>query len=239
MARFFVETLPAAGEIFRLDGENDRHAKVLRLRPGEEITLCDGQGLECSAALTETGDYLAGETRACPAEAAVGVTLYLAFPKADKLEHVIQKAAELGAAELVAFPSRYCVSRPDEKSLPKKLERWQKIARSAAEQSRRGRIPTVRVLPSYAAALAEAARADLPIFCYENERSRTLRAAVEAAPFRTASVMTGAEGGFSEEEAAQAEAAGLKICTLGRRILRCETAPLAALAALMYAVGEF
>ena len=161
MARFFVETLPAAGEIFRLDGENDRHAKVLRLRP----------------ALTETGDYLAGETRACPAEAAVGVTLYLAFPKADKLEHVIQKAAELGAAELVAFPSRYCVSRPDEKSLPKKLERWQKIARSAAEQSRRGRIPTVRVLPSYAAALAEAARADLPIFCYENERSRTLRAA--------------------------------------------------------------
>ncbi|MBQ1755894.1 MAG: 16S rRNA (uracil(1498)-N(3))-methyltransferase, partial [Oscillospiraceae bacterium] len=103
MARFFVETLPAAGEIFRLDGENDRHAKVLRLRPGEEITLCDGQGLECSAALTETGDYLAGETRACPAEAAVGVTLYLAFPKADKLEHVIQKAAELGAAELVAF----------------------------------------------------------------------------------------------------------------------------------------
>ena len=149
MARFFVETLPEAGATFRLDGENAKHAKVLRLRPDEEITLCDGAARECVCRFLGGEDFL-WRGGACPArEPAVRVSVYLAFPKADKLEHVIQKAAELGAAELVAFPSRYCVSRPDEKSLPKKLERWQKIARSAAEQSRRGRIPGSPGLPSY------------------------------------------------------------------------------------------
>ena len=239
MARFFVDMLPDAGAMFRLDGENAKHAKVLRLRPGEEITLCDGASQECVCRYVGGEDFLAGEAFDSPGEAGIAVSVYLAFPKADKLEHVIQKATELGAAEIVAFPTRFCVSRPDEKSLKNKLERWQKIAQSAAEQSRRGRIPVVRALPSYAAALREAAQAELPILFYENERSRTLRAAIEAKPFHTASLMTGAEGGFAEDEIAQAEAAGMQVCTLGTRILRCETAPLAALAAVMYAAGEF
>ena len=172
---------------------------------------------------------------------------------------MIQKATELGAAEIVLFPTRFCVSRPDDKSLAKKLERWQKIARSAAEQSRRGRIPKIRALPTYAGALAEAANADLPILFYENERARTLREALtevekplirpsvrtgapspegEGIAPMTISLMTGAEGGFASEEIAGAEAAGMKICTLGPRILRCETAPLAALSAVMYSLGE-
>ena len=239
MARFFTDTLPAAGTEFRLDGENAKHAKVLRLRPDEEITLCDGASRECVCRYLGGEDFLAGEAFDSPGEAGIAVSVYLAFPKADKLEHVIQKATELGAAEIVAFPTRFCVSRPDEKSLKNKLERWQKIAQSAAEQSRRGRIPVVRALPSYAAALREAAQAELPILFYENERSRVLRAAIEAKPFHTASLMTGAEGGFAEDEIAQAEAAGMQVCTLGTRILRCETAPLAALAAVMYAAGEF
>ena len=117
-------------------------------------------------------------------------------------------ATELGAAELVAFPSARCVSRPDERSLAKKLERWQKIAASAAEQSGRGRIPQVLALPSYEAALQRAAQA-------------------------------GPEGGLERSEVEQAQRAGLQICTLGSRILRCETAPLCALSALMYAAGEF
>lgn len=172
-------------------------------------------------------------------EAAVECAIYMAFAKADKFEHVIQKATELGAAELVCFPSSRCVSRPEERALEKKLERWQKIAASAAEQSRRGRVPKVLALPSYAAALERAAKAELAVCFYENEQSRTFRAAIEAAPFRTAALLTGPEGGFSTEEIDQAAAAGLQICTLGRRILRCETAPLCALSALMYAAGEF
>ena len=167
------------------------------------------------------------------------VSVYMAFPKADKLEHVIQKATELGAYEIVAFPSGRCVSRPDEKSLKKKLERWQKIAASAAEQSGRGRIPQVIVLESYKAALERAACSDRAILLYENERATTLKMALEEAPLSTISVLSGPEGGLEEKEVRQALDAGLHVCTLGRRILRCETAPLCALSAIMYAAGEF
>ena len=163
----------------------------------------------------------------------------MAFPKADKLEHVIQKATELGAYEIVAFPSARCVSRPDEKSLKKKLERWQKIAASAAEQSGRGRIPHVLVLPSYKAALERAAQADQALMFYENEHAVTLRMALESGEFHTVSLLTGPEGGLELSEVEQAREAGLKVCTLGSRILRCETAPLCALSAVMYAAGEF
>ena len=319
MARFFVDVLPAEGSEYQLTGENLEHAKVLRLKAGETVQLSDGDGLECICEVVAAPGVLSvGTAFPCPAEPRAAVSVYLAFPKADKAEHVIQKATELGAAEIVLFPSRFCVSRPDEKSLGKKLERWQRIAQSAAEQSRRGRIPRVRALGSFDAAIREAAGAGLPILFYENERARTLRAALEAflngegrkgrrtmqvrsaptarwavaehreelcskryaMPFggiaptagngteaeigtpphpsapraltpspqgegsgagsgrASISLMTGAEGGFADEEVARAEAAGMRICTLGRRILRCETAPLAALSAVMYALGE-
>jgi len=152
---------------------------------------------------------------------------------------VIQKATELGAGEVVVFPARRCVSRPDSKSLPKKLERWQKIAASAAEQSGRGRIPEILTLPSYAAALQRAAQADKALLFYENEQATTLRMALEAGPYRTVSLLTGPEGGLEASEVAQASDAGLRVCTLGKRILRCETAPLCALSAVMYDAGEF
>ena len=166
-------------------------------------------------------------------------SIYMAFPKADKLEHVIQKATELGVYEIVAFPSARCVSKPDEKSLKKKLERWQKIAASAAEQSGRGRIPRVTVLHSYAAALEQAGKSDLSILFYENERATTLRMALEAKPYHTISLLTGPEGGLEPREVEMAKDLGFEICTLGNRILRCETAPLCALSAGMYATGEF
>ena len=163
----------------------------------------------------------------------------MAFPKADKLEHVIQKATELGAYEIVAFPSARCVSRPDEKSLQKKLERWQKIAASAAEQSGRGRIPAVLTAGSYAEALERAAQADKALLFYENEQSTTLKMALQEGPYSTVSLLTGPEGGLEEKEVQQALQAGLRVCTLGKRILRCETAPLCALSAVMYDAGEF
>ena len=179
------------------------------------------------------------ERRPSSTEAAVRVSIYMAFPKADKLEHVIQKATELGACEIVAFPSARCVSRPDEKSLSKKLERWQKIAASAAEQSGRGCVPQVSVLPSYKAALERAAKADKALLFYENEQATTLRMALETGNYETVSLLTGPEGGLEEKEVAQASSAGLQVCTLGKRILRCETAPLCALSAVMYDAGEF
>ena len=145
----------------------------------------------------------------------------------------------MGAFEIVAFPSSRCVSRPDEKSLVKKLERWQKIAASVAEQSGRGRIPQVVVLNSYSAALERAAAADLAILFYENEKATTLRMALENCSYSSVSLLTGPEGGLEDREVEQAKERGLRICTLGSRILRCETAPLCALSAVMYASGEF
>ena len=243
MTRFFVEREEMLADALVLTGENAQHAKVLRLKAGEDVLVCDGEGQEC---LCRVVDFDSGEVnlevlerREASAEAAVEVSVYMAFPKADKLEHVIQKATELGACEIVAFPSARCISRPDEKSLKKKLERWQKIAASAAEQSGRGRIPEVRVLPSFAAALEQAALADKALMFYENEQATTLRMALESSPFRTVSLLTGPEGGLEEREVEQARAAGLQVCTLGKRILRCETAPLCALSAVMYAAGEF
>ena len=243
MTRFFVTPQELNADPILLTGQNYNHAKVLRLKIGEQVLACDGQNAQCLCQVQQIAEDFMEltvlERQQASTEAAVRVSMYMAFPKADKLEHVIQKATELGAAEIVAFPSARCVSRPDDKSLTKKLQRWEKIAQSAAEQSGRGCVPSVLVLPSYKAALERAACADLAILFYENEHATTLRMALEEKPFRSVSLLTGPEGGLDAKEVEQAAAVGLKVCTLGSRILRCETAPLCALSAVMYAVGEF
>ena len=243
MVRFFVEPEDLLSESITLSKENAAHAKVLRLKEGEQVLVCDGHGNECLCAVASVinNEYVleALEKRPSESEAAIKVSIYMAFPKADKLEHVIQKATELGAYEVVTFPSARCVSKPDDKSLKKKLERWQKIAASAAEQSGRGKIPDVIVLPSFSEALKRASQADLPIMFYENEQATTLRMALESKKFQSVSLLSGPEGGLEQKEVEQAKDAGLHICTLGKRILRCETAPLCGLSAVMYASGEF
>ena len=243
MTRFFVEPEMLNDNHILLTGENAKHAKVLRLKEGEQVLVCDGQGRECLCRVLDGENaQISLQVLSCQtsdSEAAVRVSVYMAFPKADKLEHVIQKATELGAYEIVAFPSARCISRPDEKSLSKKVERWQKIAASAAEQSGRGLIPQVLTLPSYKAALERAAQADLAMLFYENEQSTTLRMALSDGGDHSVSLLTGPEGGLEEGEVRQAMEAGLRVCTLGKRILRCETAPLCALSAVMYDAGEF
>ena len=243
MTRFFVSSQDIADEQPVLKGDNAAHAKVLRLRVGEQIILCDGHGTECLCCVeaNDGGEFALNVLKRyqSEAEACVKVSVYIAFPKADKLEHIIQKATELGAYEIVVFPSARCVSRPDDKSIVKKLERWKKIAASAAEQSGRGLIPDVLVLPNYRTAVERAAQADMPLLFYENEKSTTLHMALEQIAWNTASILTGPEGGLDEAEVTQAMQAGMRVCTLGKRILRCETAPLCALSAIMYAAGEF
>ena len=240
MTRFFVSPEELGSDNIQLVGENASHAKVLRLKAGEQVLVCDGEGRECLCAVVDTNWNLEVlERRESVSEPGVQVSVYMAFPKADKLEHVIQKATELGVYEIVAFPSARCVSKPDEKSLKKKLERWQKIAASAAEQSGRGRIPQVVILPSFAEALKRGAQTDLPMMFYENEQATTLHMALNSGEWKSAALLTGPEGGLEEKEVKQAMEAGWKVCTLGKRILRCETAPLCALSAVMYAAGEF
>lgn len=243
MTRFFVEPEAFLPDFMVLTGENASHAKVLRLKCGEEIIVCDGQGREAVCAISDISpdqiSLAVLHQQTAESEATVSVSVYMAFSKGDKFEHVIQKATELGAYEIVAFPSARCVSRPDEKSLKKKLERWQKIAESAAKQCGRGLIPQVLVVNSYAEALKRAATADCPILFYENERATTLKMALQGKPYKSVSLLTGPEGGLESREVEAAIDAGLMVCTLGKRILRCETAPLCALSAVMYDSGEF
>ena len=204
MTRFFVSPEELGNDTIQLVGENASHAKVLRLKAGEQVLVCDGEGRECLCAVVDSGWNLEVlERRESVSEPGVRVSVYMAFPKSDK------------------------------------LERWQKIAASAAEQSGRGRIPRVVVLPSLAEALKRGGEAELPMLFYENERATTLHMALNSGEWKTAALLTGPEGGLEEKEVAQAMAAGWKVCTLGKRILRCETAPLCALSAVMYAAGEF
>ena len=243
MARFFVSPEEFREDFMVLTGENAAHAKVLRLKSGEKITVCNGQGSELLCTISDVSNgqisLVVEKQSASETEARINASIYMAFSKGDKFEHVIQKATELGAFEIIAFPSARCVSKPDEKSLKKKLERWQKIAESAAEQSGRGRVPAVLVLNSYFEAIQRAAQSDVSILFYENERTFTLREALRKKEYQSISLLTGPEGGLEEKEVRMAIEAGVDVCTLGKRILRCETAPLCALSAVMYDSGEF
>ena len=140
MPKFFMPVAELQPAFLTLTGENAAHAKVLRLKPGDTVTVCDGNGTDhtCTISDLSQGQVSLVVRHSAPtaAEAKCAVRIFLAFAKADKLEHVVQKATELGAAEVIAFPSKRCVSTPDAGALTKKLARWNKIAASAAAQSR-------------------------------------------------------------------------------------------------------
>ena len=127
MTRFFVAPEEMLPDFMALTGENAAHAKVLRLKKGEQVLVCDGQGKESVCTISDISNgqicLVVNATQLSESEPRVKASIYMAFSKGDKLEHVIQKATELGVAEIVVFPSARCVSRPDEKSLQKKLER--------------------------------------------------------------------------------------------------------------------
>ncbi len=233
-ARFFVE----ADFDGRLTGEQAHHAaRVLRLRRGETVAVCDGAGREADAVVAEvtTGEVLleVGAWRDCVAEPTVLVTVYIGVAKGDRMDYAIQKAVELGAARLVPFVSKRCVAKGD----GVKRLRWQKIAEQAASQSGRGTVPEVTAAVDFQTACREAAEADVGLFCYELPVGVPLKRALERATPRTVSVVCGPEGGFDADEA-QLAASMLTCVTLGPRILRCETAPVAALTAVLYQYGQ-
>ena len=241
LPKFFVPPGTVQGGFLTLSGENAAHARVLRLKNGDSVTVCDGSGTDyvCTVSNAAPGciSLVVDASGASRSEPDVQCSVFMAFSKSDKFEHVIQKATELGAVKIVAFPSARCVSRPDKASLGKKLERWQRIAVSAAGQCGRGVIPEVLTADSYEQALSWAAQSGLALFPYENEKALSLRAALSGGSAASVSVVTGPEGGFTPEEVALAQEKGLRICTLGPRILRCETAPLCALTCVLFASG--
>ena len=244
MPRFFISGGSSiAGGVAFIAGEDASHAKVLRIQVGDRVIVCDGQGKDHHCTVTKVAPDVVEaeifETLPCPAEPSVRVTVIAGLPKGDKAEYIIQKCTECGASEILFFPSKRCVMKINKGGEEKKLQRWQKIAEEAAKQSGRGIIPRVGLLGGLDEAFNTAAATDLPLFMYETGERETLKEAVESAgEIRSAAIITGPEGGFEGYEAELAAYMKLHICSMGPRIFRCETAPVAALSALMYATDN-
>ena len=241
MPRFFMAGTNIKGGMAIMTGRDAEHVHVLRLRPGEDMIICDGQGTDYKCRLVkadkEQVEAEVVEVVRCPAEPTVKVTVLCGLPKGDKTDYIIQKCVEAGACEILFFQSSRCVAKPDKPE--KKLERWQRIAEEAAKQSGRGIIPQVSWAGEYADALNVANQKELGLFMYETGEREALNAVLEAnSDVKTAAIVTGPEGGFAPFEADLARIVGLHICSMGERILRCETAPVVAVSALMYATGN-
>ncbi len=241
MPRFFVNKSQIEDNYLFIEGDDARHiARALRMAVGDEITVSDGEGKDYTADLTKIRDERCDaeiiDIRDSKSEPKSKITVFMAYPKGDKLETVIQKSIELGASEIVPFESSRCIKRPDAEKAEKRTERLERIAREAAKQCGRGRLPKVYLPISYNEMIELAKDFDLPIFCYEGEGTHSLKEILQNCTDipRNIAVIVGSEGGFSEKEAVLAADAGLKMANLGPRILRCETAPDYALACISY-----
>jgi len=231
MPRFFVNPSDITGDHVALSAEILSHIRVLRLRPDEIFILCDSAGMDYTCTLDGEQAKIVASAKN-ETEPRTDCAVYLAYTRGERMEYAIQKSVEMGAARIILFPSERCVAKYEDKALAKKRIRFEKIAEEAAKQSGRGRIPRVETRSSFKEAMEDAAHADCPLFFYEEERERTLRTALAQRP-STVALVIGPEGGFSKEEAKLAGELGLLPVTLGKRILRCETAPVAALAGVL------
>ena len=238
---FFAQKEFIYGDKIEIVGDDAFHiARSLRMAAGDRISVADGEGAVYECTLSEIRDERCVcdilEKNPAKTESPMETTLYMAYPKGDKLEVVIQKAVELGAYRIVPFESERCIKKPSADKLDKKLERLNRIAKEAAKQCGRARIPVVLAPMSFNDMVKSAAKSELPLFCYECESTRSLAQVLEefSKPPRTVSVTVGCEGGFSEREAMAAISGGLISVGLGPRILRCETAPSYALSALSF-----
>ena len=241
MPRFFMAGTNIFGGTAIIRGRDAEHIRVLRLRPGEDVVICDGEGTDykCRLVRSEKDEAEAEvlEVVRCPAEPSVKVSVLCGLPKGDKTDYIIQKCVEAGAYEILFFDSSRCIAKPD--APEKKLERWQRIAEEAAKQSGRGIIPQVGWAGDFAGALDAAIKKDLPLFMYETGEREALNEVLDAnRSVSSVAIVTGPEGGFAEFEAKLAKIVGLHLCSMGERILRCETAPVVALTAVMYATGN-
>jgi 16S rRNA (uracil1498-N3)-methyltransferase len=242
MAWFFTKHNINSNQ-YIISGENAKHiSKVLRMSRGEELTLVTPDKMECRCEVfsisndSVTVDVLS--KKPCENEPNVEVTLYQALPKGDKMEFIIQKCVELGVTKIVPMISARCVSRPDPKSLAKKRERWQKIALQAAMQSRRGIVPEVCPCVSFKKAAELSLQHEQAIFFYEMGGESVKKIIGDNVP-KSIGMFIGSEGGFEQSEVDLIVKNGGQCATLGKRILRCETAPLTALSIIMYQTNNF
>lgn len=239
--RFFADKSAFNGDCAHICGDDAAHiTRVLRLKENDSIILCDGEKKDYRCTITHTDknsvDLKIDGVTENEAEGSVNITLYQGLPKSDKMDFIIQKCVELGACRIVPVETARCVAKFKDDG--KKLIRWRRIAEEAAKQSGRGIIPIVEKPMAFADAVAE--ENGLKLIPYECERDGSLKTALaNAKSTGTVGIYIGPEGGFEEDEIALAAENGVTAVTLGKRILRCETAGLAAVAAVMFALEQW
>ena len=230
MYHFFVDKNNIIDHTVIIEGADFNHIKnVLRMREGEEISVGNGEDeneYRCAIERFEDDNV----------ELLSKVILYQCLPKADKMEMIIQKCVELGVSEIIPVASKRCVVKLDDKKASSKVTRWQAIAEAAGKQSKRAYVPIIGQVISFKDAIKDAARADVKLIPYE--LAEGMDATKEAFDIikegKTIAVFIGPEGGFDESEIDEAVSAGIKPISLGRRILRTETAGMTVLAWIGY-----
>lgn len=246
MYQFFVEPGQICGKTITITGSDVKHIKnVLRMKPGEEISVSNGSdGKEYRCGITSIEDeQILCELRFIKedgVELSSRVYLFQGLPKADKMELIIQKAVELGVYEVIPVATKRCVVKLEEKKAASKIARWQGIAEAAAKQSKRRIVPRIGNVMTFGEAVQRAASMDVKLIPYElaegMERTKGLINGIKAG--QDIAVFIGPEGGFEEAEMEKALAAGLEPVTLGKRILRTETAGFTVMAWIMYQLEE-
>ncbi len=239
MPKFFVDNITS--DTVTLTGANAVHiGKSLRMKKGESLTLCNGKGTDYGCLIEDiTADSVICKVvfeTASESECKIKISLYQGLPKGDKMDTVVQKCVELGVFDIHPVLTERCISRPDAKSAAKKVKRLQKIADEAAKQSRRGILPKVYDLTPYRDAL-KSINADLTIFFYEKGGEK-LKTVLKNFSGESIALIIGPEGGFSDDEVTVAKDTGAVTATLGSRILRTETAPIAAISNIVYELDE-
>lgn len=242
MQQVFVDEKQVNGELVSVTGEDARHlGRVVRIRPGEEIRISvRGAKDYFGHVLTVDRDELTVKLleEAASTELIQRISLFQAIPKGDRMETVIEKAVELGVHEIIPVETKYCVVKLDEKKQKRKIERWQTIAANAARQSKRSMIPQIGEVMSYARALDYASSKEVLLLPYEHagEMRLTAEALADAAEAKSIAVIIGPEGGFAAEEVDRARLRqNTRVISLGRRILRTDTAAIAAITMVMMA----
>ncbi|MBO5245070.1 MAG: 16S rRNA (uracil(1498)-N(3))-methyltransferase [Selenomonadales bacterium] len=241
MRRFFLDGDIA--DTMELTGTDAHHiARVLRMAVGDKVIVADQNEHTAKAEISSITDEVVTltflEELADDSEPTVKVRLAQCLPKGDKMEFIVQKAVELGAVSIQPISSENCVVKYTADKQVKRVERWQKIAHEAAKQCKRAAVPTVEAITTLKAFLANVDADETVLFCYEAEDGRTLRQALAADRAEKYTILIGPEGGFTPEEARVCQEAGAYPVSLGSRILRTETASLAALTMVLYAHGE-
>lgn len=243
MHRFFTDLSSIKDDKVFISGDDAHHiSKVLRLKEDDEIIVCDKAGTDylCSIKTIEKDMVQAWilKKEIASSEPPIEITLYQGVPKGDKLETVIQKCVELGAVRIVPVAMKRSVAVIKDKE--KKKERMQRIALEASKQCQRSKVPEVMEVMSFKEAISHAQKNDLKLLPYEAEDEKKLKdILLENKNSKTIAVFIGPEGGFDDEEIKIAGENGFATVTLGPRIMRTETAPIACIAAVMYELGDW